>query len=244
MEAIAQRQQQVNPLIGTVKLNKDVQLRLVQSIWQEAMPIKPSSVELRKSLETVHADAFKMGIESFLIELGITHKIAKAEVVADEPINFTLTAAAVILLLESRARQMEEIITDTIMKDMQFKIKAQIFENNESVDNVMTEAERDGVPKWKSDQISASEVQAGISIGRHEIAERSGVQEHKWVSIGDEKVRSTHIKNEGEGWIPVNQRFSNGALHVGDGIDQINCRCSEEFKLITPDLTLKIWEGD
>jgi HK97 family phage portal protein len=57
----------------------------------------------------------------------------------------------------------------------------------------------------------------------------AGIERKRWLTIGDEAVRDSHVMAEADGAIPLNERFSNGLLYPGepggDAAETINCRC-------------------
>lgn len=74
---------------------------------------------------------------------------------------------------------------------------------------------------------------AGWEAGQHASYRKAGVERHIWATMGDGKVRGSHIAANGQE-VPLNKRFSVGACllkHPGDATascpgETIRCRCT------------------
>jgi len=51
-----------------------------------------------------------------------------------------------------------------------------------------------------------------------------------WLDAGDDRVRTAHVNNTGQGWIAFGDTFSDGADYPGDGTNDVNCRCVAIYK--------------
>lgn len=89
----------------------------------------------------------------------------------------------------------------------------------------------------RAQMIARTEVISASNIATHEATVNMGLDlEHKWLT-GGLNVRDTHKQAEGQGWIPLDQKFRVGdamMAHPGDpdgGANEvINCKCVEIFR--------------
>lgn len=81
----------------------------------------------------------------------------------------------------------------------------------------------------RSVTIARTETSGAVNGGSAIYYEQSGVKKKEWITAGDELVRETHRKIDGEQVDPT-KRFSNGLAFPGDpggeAEDVINCRCT------------------
>ena len=88
-----------------------------------------------------------------------------------------------------------------------------------------------GTDVYRSMRIARTEVHQAAGTAMHESARQSGVAKFKgWLDAGDDRVRTGHVNNTGQGWIPFDDAYSDGAMYPGDGTDDVNCRCVETYK--------------
>jgi len=90
-----------------------------------------------------------------------------------------------------------------------------------------------GECKYRCAVIARTEVHSAAGFGMHESARQSGVVEEKhWWDSGDDRVRDSHVLATREGWIPLDQPYTNGCMYPGDGPAEevIMCRCVEAYK--------------
>lgn len=77
-------------------------------------------------------------------------------------------------------------------------------------------------------RVARTEIQGFQNLGAYETERELGIQYHRWITAGDERVRETHIDVEDE-IVAVGTRFSNGLLHPLDRSgpieEWVNCRC-------------------
>lgn len=125
-------------------------------------------------------------------------------------------------------RGREKLIKDiniTTFEKLKFQIQQGINEGETTkeiakrIGNVFDEAEGPRAMK-----IARTEVNTANNYGHHEAMRQANVDKHIWITAADERVRDTHIQNEGDGCIPREQPFS-GTGEVSPG--EINCRCVE-----------------
>lgn len=80
----------------------------------------------------------------------------------------------------------------------------------------------------ESVRIARTEVHSMHSLGRYNTFNYFDVPAHKWVTMGDNRVRNTHRAVNGE-TVKLGERFSNGLRFPGDRTgsikEWINCRC-------------------
>lgn len=77
--------------------------------------------------------------------------------------------------------------------------------------------------------IAATEAQAVYGQAQLRVLQRAGYTTKNWVTVGDDRVRESHVKCEAQRDIPLGDRFANGLLYPGDpagGPEEVcNCRC-------------------
>lgn len=77
--------------------------------------------------------------------------------------------------------------------------------------------------------VAATEAQATYGQAQLRVLQRAGYTTKNWVTVGDDRVRESHVRCESQRDIPMDQRFSNGLLYPGDpagGPEEVcNCRC-------------------
>ena len=83
--------------------------------------------------------------------------------------------------------------------------------------------------------IARTEVHTAAGFGQHEAAKQTKVLNEKhWLDAGDGEVRDSHSRATAEGWIPIDQAYSNGLMYTGDpsmGVHETaNCRCTDMYR--------------
>ncbi len=75
---------------------------------------------------------------------------------------------------------------------------------------------------FRSRNIARTEVNTSVNFGHMEAMRQADIDKKEWVSAGDEKVRETHIQNQGDGCIPLENSFSG----TGESYpSEYQCRC-------------------
>jgi hypothetical protein len=139
------------------------------------------------------------------------------------------------------------------------KLSGSISETTQQqIRDVIAQARRDGVGVGElakrirsdvfGDQISTArattiartETVGALNEGAMLKAKQGGIFRAKqWVSQRDGRVRDTHRNAEGQGWIPIDQLYSNGLDYPhapgSPAAEVINCRCSQMFSDLTAD---------
>lgn len=202
-----------------------------KSVMKDLVPI----------IERINLIGFEWGAIQSLKALGFN---AKLRVMTKAPLDFMLTNEEVLDAIASHASDAAGYILENSVVESS-RLMVETLEGggtlNQARQKVAAYLQDDG---WRSYLISNTEFGYGLGTARHNVYDRSGVEEHRWITVGDDRVRSLHLTNEGDGWIPISQEFSSGALHPGDGPSPYNCRCAEEANLSDPNLILDPWQGD
>lgn len=86
--------------------------------------------------------------------------------------------------------------------------------------------ERTGLLNERAGLIAQNEIGKAIESAGLKSAAAQGFRYKAWNTVGDSRVRESHVANEAEGPIPIDQPFSNGSMHPNDGVDDIGCRCT------------------
>jgi len=94
-----------------------------------------------------------------------------------------------------------------------------IKEISQKVENVYAEAKG-----FRSRNIARTEVNTSVNFGHMEAMRQADVKEKEWITAGDgcPPTRETHMQNQGDGCIPLENSFSGtGESYPGE----FNCRC-------------------
>lgn len=89
---------------------------------------------------------------------------------------------------------------------------------------------RGAIPRISLNQaktISQTETAQAVEATRDNLYTDAGFDEHRWFTVGDNKVRDSHRKNEREGWISITQKFSSGEKSPAEAI---KCRCTKSYR--------------
>ncbi len=82
----------------------------------------------------------------------------------------------------------------------------------------------------RSLRIAQTETAALMSESSQLIYKENGVEEKMWIASHDERTRESHLANELQGPISINENFKNGCAFPGDPDggpeESINCRCA------------------
>jgi hypothetical protein len=105
---------------------------------------------------------------------------------------------------------------------------------------IRTDVFGDTISKARSTTIARTETVGALNEGAMLKAKQGGIFRAKqWVSQRDGRVRDSHRTAEGEGWIPIDQLYSNGLEYPhapgSPAAEVINCRCSQMFSDLTAD---------
>lgn len=104
------------------------------------------------------------------------------------------------------------------------------FNENWSIDQIITELEKVNYPRWKADQVARTETVKAAGVGQ-KVAQQSLPYETTklWIAARDNRTRHSHRNVNGER-IDGSAKFSNGLEFPGDpegpANEVINCRCS------------------
>lgn len=174
-----------------------------------------------------------MIVKLYLESLGAGYSIAD-EIFA---LNSDITGIEAIMnedLLKwarDKAAQQVTYVTQTT-KDQIKRIISDGMENGlsnaEIAQNIFDQSEINSVGRAR--RIADTEVHNSIIKGNHQAMVDSGVKKKKWVSAGDEAVRDSHSKINGQ-IRDMDKPFSNGLMHPGDPdgppSEIVWCRCIE-----------------
>lgn len=202
---------------------------------------------VRKIMRRLYVMAYEWGALQTLEALGFSGKLKSLirKKSAEADVVFSLRDEEVIDAIDAHVEDVAAAVADTTTTVASQKVSDTLKEGGtlnearEDIRNYLGES----VAGWRSYLIVNTEFQAGIGRARYDMFERSGVNRHRWVTVGDDRVREIHLANEAEGWIPVGQRFSSGDLFPGD-VTPYGCRCISEADLDDPDVVLQAWNGE
>lgn len=190
---------------------------------------------LRSLIETVNVVGYEWGAVQTLDSLGFRASAPRLRMKAPQTLDFILTNKEILDEIRAHADEMAEHVvkTTTVQSARTF---ADVLETGGAINegrNAIAAYLKDSTAGWRSWLIANTEFQIGIGRARWNMFDRAGVTLKQWVTVGDDRVRETHVANEAEGWIPFRQRFSNGAMFPGDGKDDFNCFVDGRIKVLT-----------
>lgn len=134
----------------------------------------------------------------------------------DEAVSFATQRTP---LLTSYAARLEEDLTAAR------QLAEEDGQDEEQVAKTLRQTARE-----ESATMAATEAQATYGASQMAILKRSGFTSKAWISMGDDRVRPTHVDCDAQGAIPIDAKFSNGLLYPGDpngpASETMNCRCN------------------
>jgi len=86
--------------------------------------------------------------------------------------------------------------------------------------------ERKALLNERAIAIAQNEMGKAIESANLKMAIANGYKYKAWNTVGDARVRESHVMNEAAGPIPIDEPFPNGSMFPNDGVDDINCRCT------------------
>ena len=88
----------------------------------------------------------------------------------------------------------------------------------------------EGFEESRALAIAQTEMGFAYNTAAFESYDQSGVEKHRWLTIGDPNVRPTHLAAEADGAIEIGEKFSNGLRYPNDPEGEVgevvNCRCT------------------
>ena len=188
--------------------------------------------------------AYELGAIVALEHLGVNAMVKRVATKAAEVFVFELTDAEVIAALENRAIKYGRGLTAETIQDARSAVKDGFFLGTKTIDEVAaTIRAGNGTSAWRALKIARTETQAAYSTAMFDMYYRSGVRRKRWLTVGDQRVRPSHVDNASAGWLTAVDTFPSGQLHPGEGVDSVNCRCSLQADLDDPQLILTPWDG-
>lgn len=172
---------------------------------------------LYRVLYETNEEAFMLGIKTALRDMGF-ELITKAK-----GVEFNLTDQEILNSLHTRASDVSRRAINSTRRKYTTDVYTEIFEQGTSIQDVVIQLERETGDAEYAWLVAQTEIQTFLGTARHEMFSRSGVQRKRWLTVGDDRVREEHTDNEDQGWIPIDDAFSNGAMHPGDGPSAVNC---------------------
>lgn len=102
-------------------------------------------------------------------------------------------------------------------------------------DRIFRQGNAGGVfSRYRAEMIARNEIGNAYIHAQVETARTMGAslgleQEKMWISAGDDRVDDTCLQAESDGWIPLDQNFSNG---FDAPPDHVNCRCVLQLRVV------------
>lgn len=157
--------------------------------------------------------------------------------------TFSLTDAEILAALEERVTFTSIDTAARLLEDARRMIRDHLILGREGTHQVASRiADATGVAQWRALRIARTETSAVFNKASYDMFRRSGVKRHTWNTVGDDRVRDQHVRNDNV-TVDIGAPFPSGQTHPGEGPLSVNCRCS-----LTPDLSdksiiLEPWDG-
>ncbi len=153
------------------------------------------------------------------------------------------TSPQVLSAIQRRVTKLSGSVTSTTMQQLRDVITQARTEGvgvGELATRIRSQVFADTITASRAQTIARTETVGALNEGAMLKARQSDVFRSKqWVSQRDGRVRDSHRAAEAEGWIPINQPYSNGLDYPhapgAPAAEVINCRCSQLFSDLTAD---------
>lgn len=153
------------------------------------------------------------------------------------------TSPQMLAAIQRRVTKLSGVVTETTLqqiRDVMTQARADGVGMNELARRIRSDVFGDTITTQRATTIARTETVGALNEGAMVKARAAGAFRSKqWVSQRDGRVRPSHASAEAQGWIPIDQPYSNGLDYPhepGAPADEvINCRCSQLFSDLTAD---------
>ena len=140
-------------------------------------------------------------------------------------------------MIQERGMAMSAFVTDTLAKDLLGVLRAARgagLTPQETADALRAAITGDESLTARAKRVARTEVIGALNDGEYAAAMRGvrdgSVRVKSWLSQRDQRVRASHVRCDGQGWIDAEQAFSNGLRYphdpMGSSDEVTNCRCT------------------
>ena len=123
-------------------------------------------------------------------------------------------------------------ISDNLYKDIQTTIGNGLVEGEtiRQLQDRIKDLYGPDMADYRAKRIAATESAGAVSDATHISYQKSGIKTKAWLATNDGKTRPSHMSAQNQGYIPIEQTFSNGLRYPGDqngsAKEVVNCRCA------------------
>lgn len=203
-------------------------------------------LHLKTNLNVLLTSMYEFGAMEALESLGFRGELRGFYKKAADDVVFTLSSEEILAALLARAADSSTFMMSSVAREANHMVGVGLA-SGLALNEIRSNLEAwlgDESQAWRAYRAVNTEFQYAVNTARFDMFERSGVQKKRWITVGDNRVRPTHHRNEIAGWIPMSDQFPNGTMKPGEGTDGINCRCVLEADLSNPSIVLEPWTGD
>lgn len=173
----------------------------------------------------------------------IAKTMARAEVPSVRIGILGPTSPQMLAAIQRRVTKLSGNVTETTaqqIRDVVTQARADGVGVSELARRIRSDVFGDAITQTRATTIARTETVGALNEGAMVKARESGVFRAKqWASQRDGRVRESHREAEAQGWIPIDQAYSNGLDYPhqpgAPAEEVINCRCSQLFSDLTAD---------
>jgi hypothetical protein len=151
------------------------------------------------------------------------------------------TPPAVMSAIQRRVTNLSGNVTDTTLqqiRDVVMQARTDGVGVSELATRIRSQVFSDTITRARAQTIARTETVGALNEGAMLRARQSGVfRAKRWLSQQDGRVRESHLAAEAEGWLPMDQPYSNGLQYPHEAgappEELINCRCTQSFSDLT-----------
>jgi hypothetical protein len=152
------------------------------------------------------------------------------------------TSPQMLAAIQRRTAKLSTAVTETTLRQIRDLVAQARIDGvgvSELATRIRSQAFGDAITTARATTIARTETVGALNEGAMIKAQQGGVFRSKqWVSQRDGRVRSSHKAAERDGWIPIEQAYSNGLQYPhapgAPAKEVVNCRCSQMFSDLSP----------
>jgi hypothetical protein len=152
------------------------------------------------------------------------------------------TSPQMLAAIQRRTAKLSTAVTETTLQQIRDLVAQARIDGvgvSELATRIRSQAFGDAITTARATTIARTETVGALNEGAMIKAQQGGVFRSKqWVSQRDGRVRSSHKAAERDGWIPIEQAYSNGLQYPhapgAPAKEVVNCRCSQMFSDLSP----------
>lgn len=152
------------------------------------------------------------------------------------------TSPQVLSAIQRRVTKLSGSVTATTQQQLRDVITQARVDGvgvGELATRIRSQVFADTITASRANTIARTETVGALNEGAMLKARQNGVMRAKqWVDQKDGRVRESHREAAAEGWLPLEQPYTNGLQYPHEAgapaEEVINCRCSQRFTDLTP----------